>query len=359
MRNQLPAKRWRCEAARSRTVFDNWQEEQMRKRKLGKSNLEVSAIGLGCMGMSSAYGPPGDKGEMIQLIRSAHDLGVTHFDTAEAYGPFANEELVGEALQPIRDQVTIATKFGFDIDLATGKRSGGTNSRPEHIKLVAEAALKRLRTDHIDLFYQHRVDPDVPIEDVAGAVKELIAEGKVKHFGLSEAGVQTIRRAHAVQPVTAVQSEYSLFWRGPEAELLPTLEELGIGFVPFSPLGAGFLTGKIDENTKFDPTDFRNLVPRFSPEARKANMVLVDLVKAVAERKGATPAQVALAWLLAQRPWIVPIPGTTKLHRLAENLGALSVELTGNDLREIDEAASKLKLEGARLPEAALKMTGR
>ncbi|MGD0902251.1 MAG: aldo/keto reductase [Terracidiphilus sp.] len=331
----------------------------MRKRKLGKSNLEVSAIGLGCMGMSSAYGPPGDKGEMIQLIRSAHDLGVTHFDTAEAYGPFANEELVGEALQPIRDQVTIATKFGFDIDLATGKRSGGTNSRPEHIKLVAEAALKRLRTDHIDLFYQHRVDPDVPIEDVAGAVKELIAEGKVKHFGLSEAGVQTIRRAHAVQPVTAVQSEYSLFWRGPEAELLPTLEELGIGFVPFSPLGAGFLTGKIDENTKFDPTDFRNLVPRFSPEARKANMVLVDLVKAVAERKGATPAQVALAWLLAQRPWIVPIPGTTKLHRLAENLGALSVELTGNDLREIDEAASKLKLEGARLPEAALKMTGR
>jgi len=359
MRNQLPAKRWRCEAARSRTVFDNWQEEQMRKRKLGKSNLEVSAIGLGCMGMSSAYGPPGDKGEMIQLIRSAHDLGVTHFDTAEAYGPFANEELVGEALQPIRDQVTIATKFGFDIDLATGKRSGGTNSRPEHIKLVAEAALKRLRTDHIDLFYQHRVDPDVPIEDVAGAVKELIAEGKVKHFGLSEAGVQTIRRAHAVQPVTAVQSEYSLFWRGPEAELLPTLEELGIGFVPFSPLGAGFLTGKIDENTKFDPTDFRNLVPRFSPEARKANMVLVDLVKAVAERKGATPAQVALAWLLAQRPWIVPIPGTTKLHRLAENLGALSVELTGNDLREIDAAASKLKLEGARLPEAALKMTGR
>jgi len=331
----------------------------MQKRKLGKSNLEVSAIGLGCMGMSSAYGPPGNKEEMIQLIRSAHDLGVTHFDTAEAYGPFVNEELVGEALQPIRDQVTIATKFGFDIDLETGKRSGGTNSRPEHIKLVAEAALKRLRTDHIDLFYQHRVDPDVPIEDVAGAVKELIAEGKVKHFGLSEAGIQTIRRAHAVQPVTAVQSEYSLFWRGPGAELLPTLEELGIGFVPFSPLGAGFLTGKIDENTKFDSTDFRNLVPRFSPEARKANMVLVDLVKAVAERKGATPAQVALAWLLAQRPWIVPIPGTTKLHRLAENLGALSVELTGNDLRQIDEAASKLKLEGARLPESALKMTGR
>lgn len=331
----------------------------MQKRKLGNRNLEVSAIGLGCMSMTTAYGPAGDKGEMIKLIRGAYDLGVTHFDTAEAYGPFANEELVGEALQPIRDKVTIATKFGFDIDPETGKRSGGTNSRPEHIKRVAEDALKRLRTDHIDLFYQHRVDPDVPIEDVAGAIKELIAAGKVKHFGLSEASAQTIRRAHAIQPVTAVQSEYSLFWRGPEAELLPTLEELGIGFVPFSPLGAGFLTGKIDENTKFDPTDFRNIVPRFSPEARKANMALVDLVKSVANRKNATPAQVALAWLLAQKPWIVPIPGTTKLHRLEENLGAVNVELTANDLSQIDEAASSLKLEGARLPEAMLKMTGR
>jgi len=309
--------------------------------------------------MSSAYGPAADKGDMIKLIRGAHDLGVTHFDTAEAYGPFANEELVGEALQPIRDKVVIATKFGFDIDLETGARTGGTNSRPEHIKLVANASLKRLRTDHIDLFYQHRVDPDVPIEDVAGAVKELIADGKVRHFGMSEAAVQTIRRAHAVQPVTAVQSEYSLFWRGPEAELLPALEELGIGFVPFSPLGAGFLTGKIDENTKFDPTDFRNIVPRFSPEARKANMVLVDLVKAVAERKGATPAQIALAWLLAQKPWIVPIPGTTKLHRLEENMRAVAVELTSDDLHEIDSAASKIELQGARLPEGALQMTGR
>lgn len=331
----------------------------MQKRKLGKSGLEVSPLGLGCMSMSSGYGPPAEKGETIRLIRRAHELGVTHFDTAEAYGPFANEELVGEALEPIRDNVTIATKFGFDIDLETGKRSGGTNSRPEHVKAVADASLKRLRTDHIDLFYQHRVDPEVPIEDVAGAVRELIAEGKVKHFGMSEAAVQTIRRAHAVQPVTAVQSEYSLFWRGPEAELLPALEDLGVGFVPFSPLGAGFLTGKIDENTKFDPTDFRNMVPRFSPEARKANMALVDLVKAVAERKGATPAQVALAWLLAQKPWIVPIPGTTKLHRLQENLGAVSVELTEADLKQIDEASSSLKLEGARLPEAALKMTGR
>jgi aryl-alcohol dehydrogenase-like predicted oxidoreductase len=330
----------------------------MQERALGQ-NLEVSALGLGCMGMSSAYGPAADKGDMIRLIRTAHDLGVTHFDTAEAYGPFANEQLVGEALQPIRDKVTIATKFGFDIDLETGKRTGGTNSRPEHVKAVADASLKRLRTDHIDLFYQHRVDPDVPIEDVAGAVKELIAEGKVKHFGLSEAGVQSIRRAHAVQHVTAVQSEYSLFYRGPEAELLPVLEELGIGFVPFSPLGAGFLTGKIDENTKFDSSDFRNMVPRFSPEARKANMALVDLVKAVAERKGATPAEVALAWLLAQKPWIVPIPGTTKLHRLEENLGAVNVALTENDLRQIDEASSELKLEGARLPEAMLKMTGR
>ena len=329
----------------------------MQKRTLGK-DLEVSALGLGCMGMSSAYGPAADKGEMIKLIRSAYELGVIHFDTAEAYGPFVNEELVGEALQPIRDKVTIATKFGFDIDLKTGARTGGTNSRPEHVKAVADASLKRLRTDRINLFYQHRVDPEVPIEDVAGAVKELIAAGKVKHFGMSEAAVQTIRRAHAVQPVTAVQSEYSLFYRGPEAELLPALEELGIGFVPFSPLGAGFLTGKIDENTKFDPTDFRNMVPRFSPEARKANMVLVDLVKEVAGRKGATPAQVALAWLLAQKPWIVPIPGTTKLHRLEENLGAVNVELTKNDLNQIDETASRLKLEGARLPEAVLKMTG-
>jgi aryl-alcohol dehydrogenase-like predicted oxidoreductase len=311
------------------------------------------------MSMSSAYGPPADKSEMIRLLRTAYDRGVTLFDTAEAYGPFANEELVGEALRPIRDKVVIATKFGFDIDLETGERRPGTNSRPEHIKAVADACLKRLRTDHIDLFYQHRVDPDVPIEDVAGSVKELIAEGKVKNFGLSEAGVTTLRRAHAVQKINPVQSEYSLFWRGPDAELLPTLEELGIGFVPFSPLGAGFLTGKIDENTKFDPTDFRNIVPRFAPEARKANMVLVDLVKAVAERKGVTPAQVALAWLLAQKPWIVPIPGTTKLPRLEENLGAVNVELTVNDLKQIDEAASRLKLEGARLPEAALKMTGR
>jgi aryl-alcohol dehydrogenase-like predicted oxidoreductase len=330
----------------------------LKKRTLGKSGLEVSALGLGCMSMSALYGPPADKVEMIKLIRTAYDRGVTMFDTAESYGPFANEELVGEALQPIRDKVVIATKFGFDIDLETGKRSGGTNSKPEHIKRVADACLKRLRTSCIDLFYQHRVDPEVPIEDVAGAVKELIAEGKVKHFGLSEAGIKTIRRAHAVQPITAVQSEYSLFWRGPEAELLPTMEELSIGFVPFSPLGAGFLTGKIDENTKFDPTDFRNNVPRFSPEARKANMILVDMIKAAAGRKGATPAQVALAWLLAQKPWIVPIPGTTKLHRLEENLGAVNVDLSENDLKEIDEAASRLKLEGARLPEAVLKMTG-
>jgi aryl-alcohol dehydrogenase-like predicted oxidoreductase len=310
------------------------------------------------MGMSSAYGPAADKGEMIKLIRAAYDLGVTHFDTAEAYGPFVNEELVGEALEQIRGKVTIATKFGFDIDLETGARRGGTNSRPEHIKQVANAALKRLRTETIDLFYQHRVDPKVPIEDVAGAVKELIADGKVKHFGMSEAAVRTIRRAHAVLPVTAVQSEYSLFYRGPEAELLPALEELGIGFVPFSPLGAGFLTGKIDENTKFDPTDFRNMVPRFTAEARKANMVLVDLVKTVAERKGATPAQVALAWLLAQKPWIVPIPGTTKVHRLEENLGAAKVQLNEADLKEIDKVSSNMKLEGARLPEAVLKMTG-
>ncbi|OJV43131.1 MAG: aldehyde oxidase [Acidobacteriales bacterium 59-55] len=330
----------------------------MEKRTLGKSGLEVSALGLGCMSMTSAYGPPADKGEMIQLIRSAHDDGVSFFDTAEVYGPFANEELVGEALEPIREQVVIATKFGFDIDLKTGKRGPGTNSRPEHIKAAAEACLKRLRTDHIDLFYQHRVDPNVPIEEVAGAVKDLIAEGKVTHFGLSEAGVDTIRRAHAVYPVAALQSEYSLFWRGPEDDVLPVLEELGIGFVPFSPLGAGFLAGQIDENTKFDPSDFRNHVPRFSPEARKANMVLVRAVQAAAERKSVTPAQIALAWLLAQKPWIVPIPGTTKLSRVEENLGAVDVQLTEGDLKQIEDATSKLALEGTRLPEAMLKMTG-
>lgn len=328
----------------------------MKHRHIG--SLEVSALGLGCMGMTGVYGGSADKGEMIKLIHDAHDRGVTFFDTAEAYGPFANEALLGEALQPIRDKVVIATKFGFDIDLETGARSGGTNSRPEHVKAVAVAALKRLKTDRIDLFYQHRVDLNVPIEDVAGAVGDLIAEGKVKHFGLSEAGVQTIHRAHAVQPVTAVQSEYSLFWRGPEADLLPVLEELGIGFVPFSPLGAGFLTGKIDENTKFEQGDFRNLVPRFSTEARKANMALVRAVNGVADRKGATPAQVALAWLLAQKPWIVPIPGTTKLHRLEENLGALDLELTADELADIDAEASKVEVQGERLPEAVLKMTG-
>lgn len=331
----------------------------MQKRILGYSNLEVSALGLGCMGMSSAYGPAADTGEMISFIGKAVDLGITFFDTAEAYGPFKNEELVGEALAPFRGRVVIATKFGFDIDLKTGLRSGGVNSRPEHIKQVAEAVLKRLRVEAIDLFYQHRVDPDVPIEDVAGTVKELIQEGKVKHFGLSEAGVNTIRRAHAIQPVTALQSEYSLFFRGPETEILPTLEELGIGFVPFSPLGAGFLTGKINAATKFDSTDFRNLVPRFTPEARKANQVLVDLLTAFAEKKEATPAQIALAWLLAQKPWIVPIPGTTKLHRLEENIGAVAIDLTSDDLREIDSATSQISLEGARLPESALKMTGR
>ncbi len=324
----------------------------MQKRKLGNSNLEVSAIGLGCMEMSANYGPAQDRQEMIAFIRAAVERGVTFFDTAEAYGPFTNEELVGEALAPFRNQVVIATKFGFDIE-PSGKRSGGLNSRPEHIKQVAEASLKRLKTDHIDLFYQHRVDPNVPIEDVAGALKDLIHEGKVKHFGLSEPGANTIRRAHAIQPVTAVQSEYSLFWRGPEAEILPTVEELGIGFVPFSPLGAGFLTGKINENTKFDSTDFRNIVPRFTPEARKANQALVDLLGKFAEQKKATPAQVAIAWLLAQKPWIVPIPGTTKLYRLEENIGAVAVELTSDDLREIDSAASKIKLQGARLPEGA------
>src|SRR5579862_8524378 len=344
--------------ARVRFSLNCRWRNKMHTRKLGNSGFEVSALGLGCMSMTSAYGPAADKAEMVKMLRAAHDLGITHFDTAEAYGPFTNEKLVGEALHPIRDKVMIATKFGFDIDLETGKRTGGTNSRPEHVKAVADASLKRLRIDHIDLFYQHRVDPEVPIEEVAGAVKELIAAGKVKHFGMSEASVQTIRRAHAVEPVTAVQSEYSLFYRGPEAELLPALEELAIGFVPFSPLGAGFLTGKIDENTKFDPTDFRNNVPRFSPEARKANFALVELIKAVAARKRATPAQIALAWLLAQKPWIVPIPGTTKLHRLEENLGALNVELSEADLKQIDEGSSMLKLEGARLPEPMLKMTG-
>ncbi len=328
----------------------------MDKRKIG--SLEVSAIGLGCMGMSSAYGPPADKAEMIVLMRAAFDQGVTFFDTAEAYGPFANEDLVGEALLPIRSKVVIATKFGFDIDLATGARTGGTNSRPDHIRQVAEASLKRLKTDVIDLFYQHRVDPAVPIEDVAGVLKALIAEGKIRHYGLSEAGADTIRRAHAVHPVTAVQSEYSLFYRGAETEILPVLEELGIGFVPFSPLGAGFLTGKIDETTQFDKTDFRNLVPRFTPEARKANMALVEAIKSVAARMSATPAQIALAWLLAQKPWIVPIPGTTKQHRLEENLGAAKVRLGAAELGDINRALSKIQLTGERLPEAALKMTG-
>jgi aryl-alcohol dehydrogenase-like predicted oxidoreductase len=322
-------------------------EETMQKRKLGK--LEVSALGLGCMGMSYGYGPAPDKQEMISLIRAAVERGVTFFDTAEVYGPFKNEELVGEALAPLRDHVVIATKFGFK--LGPNGEQVGVDSRPEHIREVAEASLKRLQTDRIDLFYQHRVDTDVPIEDVAGAVKQLIDEGKVKHFGLSEAGVQTIRRAHAVQPLAALQSEFSLWWRRPEDEILPALEELGIGFVPFSPLGRGFLTGKIDENTTFDSSDFRNKVPRFTPEARKTNQTFVELLKSIGERKRATPAQIALAWLLAQRPWIVPIPGTTKLHRLEENIGAASVELTADDLREIDSAASEIKVEGARYPE--------
>jgi len=330
----------------------------MQKRKLGKSNLEVSALGLGCMGMSFGYGPPADKQEMIALIRTAVERGVTFFDTAEVYGPFTNEELVGEALAPFRDQVAIATKFGFKLDPNNFKQTG-LDSHPEHIKQVAEASLKRLRTDVIDLFYQHRVDADVPIEDVAGAVKDLILAGKVKHFGLSEAGVQTIRRAHAVQPVTALQSEYSLWWREPEAEVIPTLEELGIGFVPFSPLGKGFLTGKIDDSTKFDSSDFRNSVPRFTPVARKANRALVELLGAIAKRKNATPAQIALAWLLAQKPWIVPIPGTTKPHRLEENLGAAALELTSDDLREIESAASKITVEGARYPEHLQRLVGR
>ena len=321
----------------------------MKKRKLGNSGLEVSALGLGCMGMSYGYGPAGDRQEMIALLRKAVERGVTFFDTAEVYGPFKNEELVGEALAPLRDQVVIATKFGFKIG-PKGEQIG-VDSRPEHIREVAEASLKRLRIDTIDLLYQHRVDTEVPIEDVAGAVKELIQEGKVKHFGLSEAGVQTIRRAHAVQPVTALQSEYSLWWRRPEEETLPVLEELGIGFVPFSPLGRGFLTGKIDENTSFDAKDFRNTVPRFTADARKANQAVVDLLREIAERKKATPAQIALAWLLAQKPWIVPIPGTRKLERLDENLGAAEVELTADDLREIDEAASKINVQGARYSE--------
>jgi aryl-alcohol dehydrogenase-like predicted oxidoreductase len=327
------------------------------KRTLGNSGLEVSALGYGCMGLNYGYGPATDKQEAISLIRSAVDLGVTFFDTAEVYGPFTNEEVVGEALTPFRDQVVIATKFGFQID-ADGKQAG-LNSRPEHIKEVAAASLERLKTDRIDLFYQHRVDPEVPIEDVAGAVKQLIQEGKVRHFGLSEAGVQTIRRAHAVQPVTALQSEYSLWWREPEAEIIPTLEELGIGFVPFSPLGKGFLTGKIDENTTFDSTDFRNTVPRFAPEARKANQALVDLLGSIAQRRNATPAQIALAWLLAQKPWIVPIPGTTKLHRLQENVAAASVELTEGDLRDIESAASQITVQGARYSESAQRMINR
>jgi aryl-alcohol dehydrogenase-like predicted oxidoreductase len=334
-------------------------DSKMQKRKLGNSHLEVSAIGLGCMGMGQGYGPAPDKQEMISLLRSAVDLGVTFFDTAEVYGPFTNEELVGEGLSPIREQVVIATKFGFNLDPGGERAEAGLDSRPEHIKQVAEASLKRLKIEAIDLFYQHRVDPDVPIEDVAGAVKDLIQEGKVKHFGLSEAGAGTIRRAHAVQPVTAVQSEYSLWTRSPEAEVLPALEELGIGFVPFSPLGRGFLTGKIDENTNFDSADFRNNLPRFTPEARKANQALVELLGKIGDLKGATPAQIALAWLLAQKPWIVPIPGTTKLSRLKENLGAAAVELTLDDLNEIDRAASKITVQGARYPEHMERMTGR
>ncbi len=331
----------------------------MQKRKLGSSNLEVSALGLGCMGMSFSYGPAGDKQQMISLLRAAVERGITFFDTAEVYGPFTNEELVGEALSPVRNQVAIATKFGFKLDPNGGPKWIGLDSRPEHIKQVAEGSLKRLKVDTIDLFYQHRVDPNVPIEEVAGAVKDLIQEGKVKHFGLSEAAAKTIRRAHFVQPVTAVQSEYSLWMRGPEAEVLPTLEELGIGFVPYSPLGRGFLTGKINENTKFDSSDFRNALPRFTPEARKANQSLVDLLGKIAQRKKGTPAQIALAWLLAQKPWIVPIPGTTKLPRLDENIGAAAIQLTSDDLRDIDSAASKITVQGARYPENLMQMTGR
>ena len=331
----------------------------MKKRTLGRSGLEVSALGLGCMGMSFGYGPPADKQEMISLIRMALDRGVTFFDTAEVYGPFTNEELVGEALEPFREKVVIATKFGFAPGPEGGSRWSRLDSRPEHIREVVEGSLRRLRVEAIDLLYQHRVDVEVPIEDVAGAVKDLIRQGKVKHFGLSEPGAKTIRRAHAVQPVTAVQSEYSLWWRAPEAEVLPTLEDLGIGFVPFSPLGKGFLTGKIDQNTRFDSTDFRNIVPRFTPEARKANQALVDLLGQVAARKKATPAQIALAWLLAQKPWIVPIPGTTKLPRLEENIRAVDVVLTPEDLREIDDAAARIQVQGARYPENLDRLTGR
>ena len=331
----------------------------MQKRKLGNSNLEVSALGLGCMGMSFSYGPPKDKQEMTALLRAAVERGVTFFDTAEAYGPYINEELVGEALEPFRGQVVIATKFGWKIDPKAERGLAGLDSRPEQIKRVAEASLKRLKVDAIDLFYQHRVDPNVPSEDVAGAVKDLIQQGKVKHFGLSEASVQTIRRAHTVQPVAALQSEYSLWWREPEAEVIPTIEELGIGFVPFSPLGKGFLTGKISEDTQFDKTDFRNIVPRFTPENRKTNQALVDLIGKFAQQKKATPAQIALAWLLAQKPWIVPIPGTTKLHRLEENIGAAAVELTPEDLRQLETAASKIAVQGARYPEELQKMVGR
>jgi aryl-alcohol dehydrogenase-like predicted oxidoreductase len=331
----------------------------MEKRFLGRSELKVSALGLGCMGMSFGYGPPGDKQEMISLLRSAVDHGITFFDTAEVYGPFTNEELLGVALSPVRDRVVIATKFGFKVGASGASGPMGLDSRPDNIREVAEGSLKRLKIDTIDLFYQHRVDPDVPIEEVAGAVKELIHEGKVKHFGLSEAGVQTIRRAHAIQPVTAVQSEYSLWWRAPEAQVLPTLEELGIGFVPYSPLGRGFLTGKINEDTTLASSDFRSSLPRFTPEARKANQALVDLLRTIAERKSATPAQIALGWLLAQKPWIVPIPGTTKLGRLEENIGAVALELTADDLRDIDSAAAMINLQGARYPEALEQMTGR
>lgn len=331
----------------------------MQKRKLGNSNLEVSAIGLGCMGLSFGYGPATDKQEAIALIRAAVEQGVTFFDTAEVYGPFTNEEVVGEALAPVRDQVVIATKFGFAPGVEDTSRWSGLNSRPEHIKEVADASLKRLRTDRIDLFYQHRVDPNIPMEDVAGAVKDLIDEGKVNHFGLSEAGAETIRQAHAVQAVTALQSEYSLWWREPEKEILPTVEELGIGFVPFSPLGRGFLTGKIDEKSTFDSSDFRNTLPRFTPEARKANRTVVDLIGKIAKQKNATPAQIALAWLLAQKPWIIPIPGTTKVERLKENIGAADIELNAEDVREIDDAAANIEVQGARYPENLQKMVGR
>jgi aryl-alcohol dehydrogenase-like predicted oxidoreductase len=346
-----------------RTIFfsksNHMKGDKMQKRKLGNSNLEVSTIGLGCMGMSFSYGPPKDKQEMISLIRTAVDRGITFFDTAEVYGPFINEELVGEALAPFRGQVVIATKFGFKLDPKGGPHWLGLDSRPKHIKEVAEGSLRRLKIDSIDLFYQHRVDPEVPIEDVAGAVKDLIQEGKVKHFGLSEAGVQTIRRAHAVQPVTALQNEYSLWTRTPEKEVIPTLEELGIGLVAYSPLGRGFLTGKINENTTFDSSDFRNILPRFTPEARKANQALVDLLGKMGERKKATPAQIALAWLLARKPWIVPIPGTTKLYRLDENIEAVAVKLAPDDLREIESAASKIAVQGTRYPENLEQMTGR